>query len=253
LGESAFGPTTLPCVLCGTSPFMGASQFGSAGEEWLKRFFNHPERMSELFDQFCRLGYPGAHVTGYPTVIEAAQLTKEQFDLKVVVSLLPHNWEENLEQVLVLNPEVVFIHGQMTDRFLEKRLDALLACFDSIREANAFPGIATHDTCHTLRVLQSEKSPLEGEPFGLLVPINKTGMLRGGSAKEMEDLLCSMDTRYPIMGMKVLAAGKIPPQEALEYVFGIPNVRIVTVGATEEWQVIQLIEIVDSIHDKTIK
>jgi hypothetical protein len=252
LGESTFGPTTLPRILCGTSPFMGASQFGNAGEEWLKRFFDHPERMSELFDHFCRLGYPGAHVTGFPTVIEAAQLTKEQFDLKVVVSLLPHNWEENLDQVLVLNPEVVFIHGAMTDKFVETRLDELKSCFDIIRNANSFPGLATHNTCNTLRKLQSEENPLEDEIFGLLLPINKSGMLRGGTSKEMEDLLSTMDTQYPVMGMKTLAAGKIPPREALEYVFGFPNVRAVTVGVTEVWQVTQLAEIVDSIFDSSI-
>jgi hypothetical protein len=71
--------------------------------------------------------------------------------------------------------------------------------------------------------------------------------------KEMEDLVSSMDTECPIMGMKVLAAGKIPPQEALEYTFGIPNIDIVTVGVTEEWQVIQLTEIVDSIHNISIQ
>jgi hypothetical protein len=232
---------------------MGASQFGSDGKEWLKRFFDHPERMSALFDKFCRSGYPGVHVTGFPTVIEAALLTKKQFDLKIVASLLPFNWEENLEQILVMSPDVVFVHGQMTDRFLEKQLDDLLACFESIRQANAFPGLATHDACHTLRVLQSEKNPLESEIFGLLLPINKTGMLRGGTMKEMEDLVSSMDTECPIMGMKVLAAGKIPPQEALEYTFGIPNIDIVTVGVTEEWQVIQLTEIVDSIHNISIQ
>lgn len=251
--EAQFGPTTLPRILCGTSPFMGASQFGTKGEEWVERFFDHPERMSALFDAFCKTGYPGSHVTGLPTVIEAAQLTKKKFDLKVVASLLPFGWEENLEQVLTLSPEVVFIHGQMTDRFLEKRLDDLLACFNTIRQANAFPGLATHDTCQTLRVLQSERNPLDGVNFGLLLPINKTGMLRGGTAKEMEDLLSSMGARYPIMGMKTLAAGKIPPQEALEYVFGFPNVHIVAVGVTEEWQVTQLSEIVDSIHDKSVQ
>ncbi|MFX1263703.1 MAG: hypothetical protein ACFFAZ_16760, partial [Promethearchaeota archaeon] len=72
MSEVTFGSTTLPRVLCGTSPFMGAGQFGLAGREWHRRFFNHPERMSEMFEHFCRLGYPGAHVTGYPTIVEAA-------------------------------------------------------------------------------------------------------------------------------------------------------------------------------------
>ena len=199
MSETAFGPTILSRVLCGSSPFVGSSQFGSEGEKWLERFFDHPERMSALFNEFCRLGYPGAHVTGFPTVIEAVQLTREKYDLKVVASLLPFNWDENLEQVLVLNPEVVFIHGAMTDKFLEKRLDDLISCFETIRNANSFPGLATHDTCHTLKVLRTEDNPLQDEIFGLLLPINKTGQLSGGSTKEMEDLLGTMDTRYPCL------------------------------------------------------
>ncbi|MGY5859367.1 MAG: hypothetical protein RTU63_08350 [Candidatus Thorarchaeota archaeon] len=250
LSETAFGPTMLPRVLCGSSPFVGSSQFGSEGEEWLERFFDHPERMSALFEQFCKCGYPGAHVTGFPTVIEAVQLTRKKYDLKVVASLLPFNWEENLEQVLVLNPEVVFIHGAMTDKFMEKRLDDLKTCFETIRSANSFPGLATHDTCQTLKVLQSEENPLQDEIFGLLLPINKSGQLSGGTTTEMENLLSTMDTRYSVMGMKPLASGKIPPQEALEYVFGFPNVRVVAVGVTELWQVTQITEIVDSIQGR---
>ncbi|MGY5859143.1 MAG: hypothetical protein RTV72_17535 [Candidatus Thorarchaeota archaeon] len=252
MSESTFGSTTLPRVLCGTSPFVGSSQFGLKGEEWLERFFDFPERMSALFNHFCKLGYPGVHVTGFPTVIEAAQLTKKEYDLKIVVSLLPFNWGENLQQVLELNPEVVFVHGAMTDKFLEKRLDDLKVCFETIRNAYSFPGLATHDTCHTLKVLQSKQNPLQDENFALLLPINKTGQLTGGTNKEMEDLLHTMNTRYPVMGMKTLASGKIPPREALEYVFGIPNVRAVAVGVTEQWQVTQIAEVVDTIHNKSI-
>ena len=99
----------------------------------------------------------------------------------------------------------------------------------------------------TLRVLQSEENPLLDESFGLLLPINQTGYSVGGTTAEMEELLNTLDTRHPVMGMKVLAAGKLPPQEALDYVFGIPKVRIVTVGVTEKWQAAQLAEIVDSV------
>ncbi len=231
---------------------MGAGQFGRAGQEWYRQFFNYPERMSELFIHFCRLGYPGVHVTGYPTVIEAARLTKENHNLRVAVSLLPENWEKNLEESLVLDPEIVFVHGAMTDRFLDRRLEDLKSCFEAIGAAGAFPGLATHDTCNTLRVLQSDESPLEDEAFGLLLPVNSIGYSVGGTTTEMEDLLQSLDIRNPVMGMKVLAAGKLPPLEALEYAFGVPNVRAVTVGVTERWQAAQLTEIMDSIEGTSV-
>jgi hypothetical protein len=203
--------------------------------------------MSEMFEHFCRLGYPGAHVTGYPTIVEAARLTKESYNLKVAVSLLPENWEDSLKEVLVLDPEVVFVHGAMTDRFLDRRLADLKACFEAIRNANSLPGLATHDTCNTLKVLQSEENPLQDESFGLLLPINRSGYSVGGTTTEMEELLGALDGRHPVMAMKALAAGKIPPQEAVEYVFAIPNVRVVTVGVTEKWQAAQIAEIVDAV------
>jgi hypothetical protein len=69
----------------------------------------------------------------------------------------------------------------------------------------------------------------------------------------MEELLQSLDIRNPVMGMKVLAAGKLPPLEALEYAFSLPKVRAVTVGVTERWQAAQLTEIVDSIQSASVR
>ena len=251
--EVNFGPKALPRLLCGTSPFMGAGQFGLAGQKWYRRFFNHPDRMSEMFVHFCRLGYPGVHVTAYPTIVEAARLAKESHDLKVAISLLPENWEKNLEETRVLDPEVVFVHGAMTDRFLDRRLEDLKSCFEAIRATNAFPGLATHDTCNTLQVLQSDENPLQDEAFGLLLPVNSIGYSVGGATTEMEELLQSLDSRNPVMGMKVLAAGKLPPLDALEYAFSLPKVRTVTVGVTERWQAAQLAEIIDSVQSASVR
>jgi hypothetical protein len=237
--EVDFGSKRLPLLLFGTSPFMGAGQFGLKGREWYQYFFHHPERMSELFDSFCEQGFPGVHVVGYPTIIEAVRLSKVNYPLKTAVSLLPDNWDENLELVANLEPEIVFIHGVMTDNYIHKYAEALLSCFQAIRDHNAFPGLATHNPYQTLVALQASSNPLYQESFGLLLPINLTGWGMGGSPKEIINLLQKMD-EYPIMAMKTLAAGRILPEEALKFVFEVPQIRIAAIGMTNKKEVAQI-------------
>jgi len=239
-----YGTKELPRVLCGSSPFMGAGQFGVKGQEWYHHFFHNPERMSNLFDHFCELGFPGAQVVGYPTIVEAARLTKQHYPLKVCVSLLPENWKENLGEVSALEPDVVFVHGAMTDTFLARRTQELLDCFRAIREIGAFPGLSTHDTHQTLQYLHSDSNSLIGEDFGLLLPLNSNGWGMGASVKEVVELLNGLSNKHPVMGMKVLAAGKLPPREALEFVLGLNAVSTVAVGITNKSEASEITEIV---------
>jgi len=192
---------------------MGAGQFGVRAMEWYERFFHHPERMAEIFSHFCRLGFPGAHVVGYPTIVQAALITKRSHPLKVAVSLLPENWADNLQLVARLEPEVIFVHGAMTDSSLARRGEELLDCLQAIRDHGAFPGMATHNAHRTLIHLQNPANPLSQENFGLLLPINYTGWAMGGPLKETIRLLRKAEPHHPVMAMKVLAAGRLPPEK----------------------------------------
>ncbi len=242
--EVEYGSKKLPCLLCGSSPFMGAGQFGGSGAAWYHKFFNHPEKMAELFSRFCELGFPGAHIIAYPSIIEAARLTKESHPLKVTASLLPDNWMENLEEVAAIEPEVVYIHGSMTDQFLDQRVEELLECLRAIRKLGAFPGIATHNAHQSLKILHSGDHPLSQESFGLLLPINHLGWAIGGPLKEVLDLLGKTDSgRYPVAGMKVLAAGRLQPDEALRFVFQVAKVQVAAVGVVAKEQADQLASI----------
>ncbi|MFX1475651.1 MAG: hypothetical protein ACFFCO_09300 [Promethearchaeota archaeon] len=241
--EIAYGSAVLPRLLCGTSPFMGAGQFGPSGAAWYHQFFNHPERMAELISHFCDVGFPGAHIIAYPSIIEAARLVKEKQPFKVTASLLPDDWLENLDGVAALEPEVVFVHGSMTDEFLNHQIDELQECLQAIRDLGAFPGMATHDSYQTLRALQAEGHPLEQESFGLLLPINHLGWAIGGPLKAVLDLLEKTDARHPVMGMKVLAAGRLAPDEALDFIFRQVKLPVATVGIVAKEQAEELASI----------
>lgn len=241
MNEVAYGSAVLPRLLCGTSPFMGAGQFGGSGAAWYHKFFNHPERMAELFTHFCELGFPGAHIIAYPSIIEAARLAKESHPLKVTASLLPDDWRENFEEVAALEPEVVYVHGSMTDQYLDRRAEEIIECFQAIRNLSAFPGIATHNAHQALKVLHSGDHPLRQESFGLLLPVNHLGWAIGGPLKEVVDLLGKMDnSRYPVAGMKVLAAGRLKPDEALRFAFQVAKVQVAAVGVVAKEQADQL-------------
>ncbi|MFX0173593.1 MAG: hypothetical protein ACFE9L_17015 [Candidatus Hodarchaeota archaeon] len=241
--EVKFGPKKIPLLLHGTSPFVGAGQFGLRAREWYEYFFHHPKRIAELFNYFCKLGFPGVHVIGYPTIIEAAKLTKENNPMKVTVSLLPNDWEENLTQVAQLEPEVVFIHSAMTDMFLQKHDEKIFSCFQAIRDqTNALPGIATHDTFQTLLSFQKSSHALFKEDFGLLLPINTSGWGMGGSPTKIIDLLNTLGN-HPVMAMKTLAAGQLSPGKALDFVFRVPQVIAATVGMTTKEEATEIASI----------
>ncbi|MFX1564005.1 MAG: hypothetical protein ACFFDP_11940, partial [Promethearchaeota archaeon] len=74
MNEVKYGSASLPPLLCGSSPFMGAGQFGSNGHTWYQRFYHHPKRMAEIFEYFCELGFPGVHLVAVPSILEAARL-----------------------------------------------------------------------------------------------------------------------------------------------------------------------------------
>jgi hypothetical protein len=230
---------------------MGAGQFGGSGAAWYHKFFNYPDRMAEFFTYFCELGFPGAHIIAYPSIIEAARLAKASHPLKVTASLLPEDWMENLEEVAVLEPEVVFVHGSMTDDFLNQRTDELLECLEAIRNLGAFPGIATHDTYRALQVLHVGDHPLQKESFGLLAPINHHGWAIGGPLKDVLEMLGKTDSnRYPVAGMKILAAGRLNPNEALRFAFQVANVQVAAVGVVAKEQADQLAEICRTIFSE---
>ena len=242
--EVEYSSKQLPRLLCGSSPFMGAGQFGGSGAAWYHQFFNYPERMAELFSHFCKLGFPGVHIIAYPSIIEAARITKESHPLKVTASLLSEDWRENFEEVAALEPEVVYVHGAMTDQYLDQRVEELIECFQVIRDIGAFPGIATHNTYQALKVLQSVDHPLRQESFGLLLPINHLGWAIGGPLKEVVELLEKTDSnQYPVAGMKILAAGRLDPDEALRFAFQVAKVKVAAIGVVAKEQADQLADI----------
>lgn len=59
--------------MMGTSPFIGAGQFGSKALEYRRLFFEQPENMTKLFVKSAELGVKAVQLVGYEPLVSALQ------------------------------------------------------------------------------------------------------------------------------------------------------------------------------------
>lgn len=219
----------VPLVMLGTSPFVGAGQFGSKGLLWRRRFLHNAEAMAELMKASYEAGAVGVHIIPEGSIPEAVRLAKRDHpDFKATGTLMPRRVEEGLEELVSLEAQIIFLHPEIGESHDEALVSALL---NRIRDRGCVPGVATHNNPpSTVRFLLQH-----GIDVPVLLPFNKLGYSMGDRA-ELERLV---DTQ-PIqcIGMKVLAAGRLPPEEAFEYVSN-HKIKAVTVGAVAEDEIKQ--------------
>src|SRR3990172_1981401 len=61
----------LPELMLGTSPFIGAGQFGSKSLNYRRRFFDNPDNMTRLFVHSANLGVKAVQLIGYQPLVTA--------------------------------------------------------------------------------------------------------------------------------------------------------------------------------------
>ncbi|MHA1580619.1 MAG: hypothetical protein ACTSUQ_13470 [Candidatus Freyarchaeota archaeon] len=213
---------SIPRVLLGTSPFLGAGQFGVRAYQYYKRFFENPRNITDLVVEVINLGVRGVQLVAYSEIAEAVKQaqTETGVELTVVGSLPFDRPEEGLEALSELRTKIVLIHGEETDRL---DFNTLESWFGRIREQGFIPGVATHKPDHTLPELLG--STLDFSV--VLLPFNAAGFLMGQREKVISIV---SESEKSFIAMKPLAAGRLKPREALEYVFSHRGIDSAAVG-----------------------
>ena len=136
--------------------------------------------------------------------------------------------------------EYVFLQNVVTDLLLGLGLPDVFKAFDDyVREKyDAKAGFITMNLPMLLDTL---------ERAGVAYPtvcasINKAGFRMCGGRDRVEGLL--REGRCEAIAMQVLAAGAIPPREALEYVCGLEGVQSILFGASSEQNIRQTRDLV---------
>ena len=210
----------IPRVWLGTSPFIGAGQFGERAEEYYKRFYLNPDNMLAIMERAAELGW-GIQSFIRPNLVSTIRTLKQThpqvpcFFVCGMDTLSPE-----IETALFLEPLVLGFHASIADHSSRAERQQ---CLESVHNPHILTAFATHEPARTLPVLQRTSVDL------LMVPLNKSGRLMGKNAHIVPESVRTC--KKPIIAKKVFCAGTIDCEFALEYVVSL-GVSGVCLGVT---------------------
>ena len=224
----------LPRTLLGTSPFIGAAQFGHRARLYQLDLYQKPGNMAKIIKRSYELGIRGIQLLPYPNVIEALQMAqKDGCNLEIIGTILPDQEEKDINLFAGLDASAMLLHAVITDRenwnFIAEKLE-------SIADSGAIPGLVTHTPFRTTRKLL--ESPIIKLFQLYMIPVNRLGYLmdcdtHGPTQRsELRNLIQQLDKK--IIAKKLLAAGIMTPDNAFDYLKTLDYVDMVAVGIASE-------------------
>jgi hypothetical protein len=210
--------------MIGTSPFIGAGQFGLRAPIYRQKFLYHTEKMLEILEASYNAGGRGIEVCvegciAPGKICEAARIMKETHDDYVITGSTYPGSDPLIEDLIDIEAKIIFVHASISDR-MGKSLKKLL---DDISSRGIIAGIAVHNPISTL-TFAFEK--LKNANI-FLVPFNADGFIMGNQ-KKLETLIDNKKDSF-FIGMKTLAAGNLNPSKAFDYI-SKHNICSVTIG-----------------------
>ncbi len=198
----------IPLVSTGPSPFAGAGQFGKMAQVYRKKFLFKVDAMLEMMKASYEVGARGTGVIPFGKIGKASKIMKETYNDYIITGSTLPGPNPGLEELIELDAKIIYVHGSISDSKNE-RLSKLL---DEISSRGIIPGITTHNPISTIQY--SIENNINVKSF--LIPFNVKGMMMGDQ-KKLEELV-NENNQFSFMGMKTLAAGKVEPFKAYEYI-----------------------------------
>jgi hypothetical protein len=198
----------IPRLVLGTSPFIGAGQFGPRAEEYYLHFFPHPENITRLIIEAVDFGITCVQALVYRPITKAIEDARNHTkrDIQIVATVGTRNFDQELDVMKHLGAEVLLTHARITD----KLDDYFRECIEQMSNIGV-AGAVTHNPGVVIPQLRDyDKVKI------IMAPINKSGRFMTPSPQETLEAI--KDTNKIVIGKKTLAAGLLPPREALEYV-----------------------------------
>jgi hypothetical protein len=144
-----------------------------------------------------------------------------------------------------IHTPVIFLQNVITDLLLGLRMKDMLVAYHRYikKKYNAEAGFITMNMPMLLNVL--EEAGIEN-PI-ICSSINKVGFRMSGGKDLYEHTLRTR--KFRAIAMQVLAAGAVPPKEALEYVCRLPNIESILFGASSKGNINETVGLINQ-YDK---
>jgi hypothetical protein len=128
----------------------------------------------------------------------------------------------------------VLLHQLVTDVCLGFNLDWLLKAYvDFILDKGIKPGFNTGNFAFLVEKFREWRINLE--EVVIAAPFNKVGFQMVPSKEKCEEALAAMP-KPNVVAISIMAAGYLKPEEALDYIAGLPNIKGIAVGISKEKQ-----------------
>ncbi len=216
----------IPKLMLGTSPFIGAGQFGTKAYDYQQRFLCNERNMTRLFIKSALLGVAAVQLIAYEPLINALNAAREELEADFVVAVtIPSGraFERYVELLKPLPPEFIAIHALSCDA-LDPRITGWIK---EIQAAGSSSGAATHLPGETIPELDAA-----GFAFAVyFAPLNIVGY---AMAPDYASTLQALDrTEKQVIAIKPLAAGRVKPtRDVFEFLYR--HVDSVSVGIVSE-------------------
>lgn len=229
-GKIEINNKRIPEALLGTSPFIGAAQFGHRARLYQLDLYQKPENMVEIIKKSYELGIKGIQIIPYENVINAVEIAIEEgCKLDIIGTVRPDKEDEDIETFKKLEASTMLLHAVITDSW---DWDSIGNFLNSIKDSGSIPGLVTHMPFKTTKKLLN--SPIIDLFDVYMIPVNKLGYLMDTSTfmeksrADFRELIVKLNKT--IIAKKILAAGILNPNEALNFLKTLDYVNLVTIG-----------------------
>lgn len=180
---------------------------------------NDANAMLEIMEACYKAGGRGIEAVPGGAVIDAINIMKETHSDYVITGSTFPGPDPKIDDLIDVEAKIIFIHGMVSDK-MDDKLNKLV---DEVASRGVIPGIALHNPAPTLEYALENLPQVKA----FLTPLNASGLYMGD--KEALEKIVDDNKNLYFVGMKTLAAGKLDPKEAYEYI-SKHNICAVTIG-----------------------